>query len=103
MRHQTHKRAAFTLTELLVVMALIVVLGALGIGAASKGYGWVKQRATENTMTKVAQRFQRRIERIFKEVDDWPWATEAVIFQQAAGSMERARVLKVLYLYKWSF
>ncbi len=103
MRRSFTRRSAFTLTELLVVIALIVVLGALGMGAASKGYGWVKQRATETTMTKVIQRLQRRIDQIYKEAEDWPSATEPIIFMEAAGSPERAQVLKVLYLYKWSF
>ncbi len=96
-------RWAYTFTELLVVVALIVVLAALGMGAASKGYGWVKQRATETTMQKVLERFQRRIERLNKEAKEWPSATELRILTQAAGSPQRALALKVLYLYKWSF
>lgn len=103
MRRLKTPRPAFTLTELLVVIALIIVLGALGIGAASKGVGWVKQRATETTMTKVIQRLQRRIDQIYKEAEDWPTGTETLLLLEAAGSPERAQVLKVLYLYKWSF
>ena len=72
MRRLPTKRLAYTLTELLVVMALLVVLASLGVGAASKGYGWVKQRNTETTMTKVLERIvQRRVNDIYKEARDW--------------------------------
>ncbi|HQR41402.1 MAG TPA: type II secretion system protein [Gemmatales bacterium] len=96
-------RNAFTLIELIVVMAIIVVLATLGIGAMSKSFNWIKQKNTEQTMTKVINRFQRVIDRLYKEADDWPSITEQFILDQAAGSFERARVLKVLYLYKWNF
>ena len=43
------------------------------------------------------------INRLYKEADDWPTVTEARILDEANGSFERARVLKVLYLYKWNF
>src|SRR5215212_995282 len=99
-RHHTTRQAAFTLTELLVVIALIVVLGAIGLGAASKGYGWVKQRATETTMTKVIERIvNRRITDIYKEAKEWD--STKFLYNEAAGDPRRAEVLKVLYLYKW--
>lgn len=105
MRHHptTSRRPAFTLVELLVVMTIIAVIGALTIGAVSKSFGWVKQKNTEQTMTKVILRLQRVIDRLYKEADDWPASTEPFIMEQAAGSFERARILKVLYLYKWNF
>ncbi|HQR06052.1 MAG TPA: hypothetical protein PLN21_04475 [Gemmatales bacterium] len=84
-------------------MTIIIVIMALTIGAISKSFGWVKQKNTEQTMTKVITRLQRVIDRIYKEADDWPSATESIIFDEANGSYERARVLKVLYLYKWNF
>lgn len=101
----SHKqqRSAFTLVELLVVMTIIVVILALTIGAIGKSFGWVKQKNTEQTMTKVIQRLQRTIDRIYKEADDWPAATESRMYDQANGSFERARVIKLLYLYKWNF
>jgi prepilin-type N-terminal cleavage/methylation domain-containing protein len=97
------KRSAFTLTELLVVIALIVVLGALGMGAATKGWGWMKQRSTETTMTKVIERIvHRRINDIRKHAQEWD-STPPIIYNQAGGNAQRAETLKLLYLYKWSF
>jgi prepilin-type N-terminal cleavage/methylation domain-containing protein len=105
MRLLTQKklRSAFTLIELITVMAIILVIAALGIGAAAKGLGWVKQRSTEATMTKVLERVGHRLDQIFKEAKNWPTETENIIQSQAGGSPQRAYVLKVLYLYKWSF
>jgi len=97
------RRTGFTLIELIVVMAILIVIASLTIGAVSKSFGWIKQKNTEQTMTKVIQRLQRTIDRINKEVDDWPPTTERLILDQAAGSFERARVLKFQYLYKWNF
>lgn len=96
-------RNAFTLIELIVVMAIIVVLATLGIGAMSKSFTWIKQKNTEQNMSKVMMRLQKVVDRLYKEADDWPSATESRIFDEANGSMERARVIKILYLYKWSF
>jgi prepilin-type N-terminal cleavage/methylation domain-containing protein len=97
------KRTGFTLIELIIVITIIVVIASLTIGAIGKSFTWIRQKNTEQTMTKVALRFERVIQRLAKEVDDWPTVTENMILDQAAGSFERARVLKLLYLYKWNF
>jgi len=100
---QHHKRPAFTLIELIVVMTILTVIAALTIGAIGKSFNWIKQKNTEQTMQKVILRLQRVIERIYKEADDWPAATESRMYDEANGSFERARIIKVLYLYKWNF
>jgi len=100
---QRNKRPAFTLIELIVVITILTVVAALTIGAIGKSFNWIKQKNTEQTMTKVILRLQRVIDRLYKEADDWPTGTEQLILDQAGGSFERARILKVLYLYKWNF
>lgn len=99
-RHKT--RYAFTLVELIVVIGIITVLAAFGLGAASKGYGWMQQRATETTMKKVLFRINTRVMTLLgKEADEWP--TPDPIRAQAADNAARARALKIEYLYRWSF
>lgn len=105
MRYQLKqiRRSGFTLIELIVVISIIVIIASLTLGAITKSFSWVKQKNTEQTMTKVFNRLQRVIDRLYKEADDWPSATESFIMDQANGSFERARIIKVLYLYKWNF
>ncbi|HMO35255.1 MAG TPA: prepilin-type N-terminal cleavage/methylation domain-containing protein, partial [Gemmatales bacterium] len=95
-------RKAFTLIELIVVVSIIVVIASLTIGAISRGYVWIRQKNTEQTMTKAVERIvQRRITQIYKEAIEWD--TPPVLYRQAQGDSRRAEALKVLYLYKWSF
>jgi prepilin-type N-terminal cleavage/methylation domain-containing protein len=98
-----HSRKAFTLIELVIVITILVVIASLTIGAIGKSYTWIRQKNTEQTMTKVILRLQKVIDRLYKEVDDWPSSTEGFILDQANGSFERAKVLKFLYLCKWNF
>lgn len=99
---QKTNRSAFTLVELLVVMTIIIVILALTIGAIGKSFGWVKQKNTEQTMTRVVERMvQRRMTQIYKEAQEWE--TPAALYRQAHGDSRRADALKIQYLYKWSF
>lgn len=99
----THtRRSGFTLIELIVVMTIIVVIASLALGVVSKGFGWIKQKNTEQTMTKVMQRLQNRLmANIQKEVDDW--SMNSPVFQQAEFNIARDKVLKIKYLTKWHF
>ncbi|MFT3879087.1 MAG: prepilin-type N-terminal cleavage/methylation domain-containing protein [Gemmatales bacterium] len=99
---QKHQRHAFTLVELLVVITIIIVILALTIGAIGKSFNWVKQKNTEQTMTRVVERMvQRRLTQIYKDAKEWE--TPVALYRQAHGDGRRAEALKVLYLYKWSF
>ncbi|MBL8821140.1 MAG: prepilin-type N-terminal cleavage/methylation domain-containing protein [Planctomycetia bacterium] len=97
-----NRRSGFTLIELIVVMTIIVVIASLTLGVVSKGFGWVKQKNTEQTMTKVMQRLQNRLmANIQKEVDDW--SVNSPVYQQAEFNVTRDKVLKIKYLTKWHF
>jgi prepilin-type N-terminal cleavage/methylation domain-containing protein len=100
--HKRQIRKAFTLVELIIVITIIVVIASLTIGAIGKSFTWIRQKNTEQTMTKALERVvQRRIRELYREAKEWE--TPLIIYEQAAGSPERAEVLKVLYLYKWQF
>src|SRR5262245_1683504 len=91
----------FTLIELIMVIAIIMVLLSLIIGVAMKGTAWVYQRNTERTFRKNNDRLARHMETIRNDARQW--STPPAIIAQANGDMQRAEVLKVKYLTKWSF
>jgi prepilin-type N-terminal cleavage/methylation domain-containing protein len=101
-RSSSARRArGFTLIELILVIGIILVLLALIIGAAMRGTAWVSQGNTERTFTKVTQRLNRHYATIAQDAK--AWETPDAILTQANGDVQRAEVLKIKYLYKWSF
>ncbi len=98
----TTKRTGFTLIELVIVITILVVIASLTIGAIGKSFTWIRQKNTEQTMTKIIQRIQyRKMVTIAKEIDDW--SMNSPVYQQAEFNVNRDKVLKIKYLTKWSF
>ncbi len=99
---QRNKRPAFTLIELIVVITILTVVAALTIGAIGKSFNWIKQKNTEQTMTKLLQRIEaRKMTTIQKDVEDW--SVNSLVYRQAEFNISRDKVLKTKYLTKWSF
>lgn len=101
-RHLAARRhSGFTLIELLLVIGIIIVLLSLIVGAAMKGAAWIYQRNAETTFDKVLQRLNRHYATIISDAQ--AWETPDAILTQANGDTKRADILKLKYLYKWSF
>jgi prepilin-type N-terminal cleavage/methylation domain-containing protein len=99
---QRNKRPAFTLIELIVVITILTVIAALTIGAIAKSFTWIKQKNTEQTMTKLLQRIEaRKMTTIQKDVEDW--SINSPVYREAEFNISRDKVLKTKYLTKWSF
>lgn len=88
---ERHSRSAFTLVEMLVVVAILAVLAALAAGGI---FGWIdaqRRSNTEQTITTVHARLQQQMTAVLKKAD-----TETVppsVLGIAGGDQQRARVL----------
>lgn len=93
-------RAAFTLVETLIVLAILLVLTGLGIGSALAAHAGLQRNRAEETLRKVAERLDRS-DQIVNDARDW--TTPTALLRLAGGNARRAEVLKVKYCRKWSF
>lgn len=94
-----NRRGGFTLVELLVVLGIMLVLSAIGVGAAMKAMAWSSTMTTETTLRKVQERLARRQDQIVTEARNW---YSPAILRLAGGIEDRAIVLRIKLLYKWS-
>jgi hypothetical protein len=84
-----------------VVVAIILALAALSIGALMKATDWMRRTTAEELMTKVYTRIDSQIDGVKKISTQWD--TPPSILALAAGNQRRARVIQFKYLQKWSF
>lgn len=70
MRRPSARRPAFTLVELLVVMALIVTLAALTVGAVFRVQVAQRRGTTEATIQKLDSLLQQKLKTIQEQVND---------------------------------
>jgi hypothetical protein len=103
-------RCAFTIAEMLTVLAIIVLLMTLVLGAVSYVGTWQMKRQTEQTMVKALGHLDRWIEKIRSNAEhplNTPSynAIKQVALQYAdqsqAGFQQRAAVLRFKLLYKF--
>jgi prepilin-type N-terminal cleavage/methylation domain-containing protein len=93
-------RAGFTMVEILVVIAIILVLMTLSLGAAMKVMDSVNRSNTERTMQKVQVRLDQRLKSLNQVADDWTtpqWLTDA--FPGCTSDQYRVLKVKVLTLF----
>ncbi len=67
---QMNPRRAFTLVELLVVISIITVIGAISVGAYFRIQAQQTSDFTEVTVTKIDQTLQRKVQLIRDQIDD---------------------------------
>ena len=77
-----HRRRAFTLVELLVVIALIGVLAALLLSALSSA----QQRARATQTTSTMEAFAAACETFFQDHGQYPVVPEALLAQDAEAN-----------------
>jgi hypothetical protein len=103
-------RCAFTIAEMLTVLAIIVLLMTLVLGAVSYVGTWQMKRQTEQTMVKALGHLDRWIEKIRNNVEhplgtSWYKTNIRDVAANYAGSdaskAQRQKVLEFKLLYKY--
>jgi hypothetical protein len=103
-------RYAFTIAEMLTVLAIIVLLMTLVLGAVSYVGTWQMKRQTEQTMVKALGHLDRWIEKIRNNVEhplgtSWYKSNIRDVAANYAGSdaskAQRQKVLEFKLLYKY--
>jgi prepilin-type N-terminal cleavage/methylation domain-containing protein len=106
MRHRTG-RAAYTLVELLIVIAIILVLASLTTAAAMALIMTQHERSTKFTMRQVEGARKKHWEAVVKEADkDTAWKTRpggSTIVAMANGDDKLGHVLYVKFCLKRDF
>ena len=95
-------RAAFTLIELLIVIAIIALLVTLSVAAVFRTLASQQARATEATLEKVASVLDRQVKAVVDEAKGE--AVPPSVFTQLAGNdARRARVIWIKLRLKQEF
>ncbi len=94
-------RTGFTLVEILIVCAIVLILMTLGVGALMQAFGWTSRANTERTLQKVYIRLDQRNEAIHRDLKNWEPSNYVLTI--AGNSRARARIIQHKYLIKWSF
>src|SRR5438874_2372184 len=93
-----HRRAAFTLVELLVVISIIVVLGTISIGAVFSLRESQMKNFTEATVQKLAsaldQQWKATLDQIYDETPA-TWAVNLSTNNSRSPDLRRTRALYI--------
>jgi prepilin-type N-terminal cleavage/methylation domain-containing protein len=86
-----NRRSAFTLTEILVVIAIIGILAALGTWGVFAMIGTQQRRNTENTMVVIKKMLDNRWAEVMREADGEE--PSQFVMAMAGNDLARAKVI----------